>query len=91
MGALGTGFATFTLLTAGQLFQVTVQLIDLPAHGILILNVLRGERAGWVVADHPLNVTVWGDHLESLHAKGHFLEFHRHALLKRSGVPRQVL
>ena len=62
--ALRTGFATLTLFAPRQLLEFAVQLLDLPAPGILVLNVGGGERAFWMIGNHPLNVAVWGNHLE---------------------------
>ena len=70
MVALGTGLATFTFFTAYQLLQFAMQLLDLPAHGILVLNVVCGERAVRMIGNHPLKVAVWATTLNNCTRKG---------------------
>jgi hypothetical protein len=87
--ALGTSFAALALLGSDELLEFPMQLLDLPTHGVLVLNVVQSELSVgitllilivWVVlieitiSDDPLNVAVRGDHLEEAHEKRHLLE-----------------
>ncbi len=62
--ALGTLLATLTFLAAGELFQFAMQLLDVPAHVIRVLDDLSGHRAAEIIGNDPVNVTVWGNYLE---------------------------
>lgn len=42
---LGTGLATLTLLRSHELLEFPVQLLDLPTHGVLLLNVVQSESS----------------------------------------------
>ena len=57
MIALRTGMTTLALFGSDQLIEFPMHLFDLPAHGVHVLNGLRGHRnAGHVFVDpHPLS------------------------------------
>jgi len=61
MMALGARLATFTFFATRQLLQFAVQLLDLPAPGLLVLNGGRGERAWRLIRNHPLNAVLFLD------------------------------
>jgi len=73
---------------AYELFQFTMHLLDLPSHGGLGLNVLRGNRTwritllaleGLPIGDNPFNVAVLSDYLEEKHEKRNGLQVHQNA------------
>ena len=43
--ALRTCLAALTFLRPNKLLKFSVQLLDLPAHGVLVLNVLQDDRS----------------------------------------------
>ena len=64
MIAVGAGFATLALLTAGQLFQASLQFFDLPTHVAHLLSDVRGDDLTLLIGDEPVNAAVCGNHLE---------------------------
>lgn len=56
--ALGASFAALALFGAGQLFEITVQFFDLPAHVTRVLSGLRSQCLIWAIDDQPVNVAV---------------------------------
>lgn len=53
MIALKTRFTALTALGTSQLFEIAVKLLDVPAHGILVLNGVKGQRDFWRVGNPP--------------------------------------
>ncbi len=101
MISLGTSLSALAFLSSDELLEFPMQLLDLPTHGVLVLNVVRSEPSVWItvgilivlieitIGDDPLNVAVFGDHLEEAHEKGHLLEFDKLAVPQSVLVPFQ--
>src|SRR5690349_10966275 len=73
---------TLTLLDAGQLLQLAVEALDIPPHIVSAGHDGGGEIAAWIVRDHPINVTVFGDHLEELHTERNFFQLDADTVLE---------
>ena len=101
MVALGAGGAALAFLSPDELLEFPMQLLDLPAHGVLVLNDVRGEPSVSItlrllvvwfqvtVGDDPLNVAVWGDQLEEAHEKRQLFELDACAMPKTGLIPIQ--
>lgn len=90
MIALGTLQTTFTFFRTSELFEFTVQLLNLPCHVTRVLNDLTGAGTPEIMGDDPVNVAVGGNHLESAHLKGNFLQLDHDPLLQVQFAPLNV-
>jgi hypothetical protein len=84
--ALGAGIAAVAHLSASQLLELAVKLLNRRRPGQQVLNGLRLDWV-WGMGEEPVNVAVWGDYLEQLAAKGQFLEFDSDAIFQALGCP----
>ena len=100
MVALRACFAALAFLGADQLLKLAMHLLDLPAHGALVLNVLRGDRSwriavrvvhGVSVGNHPFNVAIWCDNLEKTHEVRVVFELDNDAVFALFLRPNDVL
>lgn len=80
MTTLRTSLAALTLLSARELLQFPVKLLDLPTHLVLFLNRMRG-RVVWTITirDHPSKeveegYAICGNYLEQSYLERHLLE-----------------
>ena len=87
MIALSSARPTLTLLAARQLFEVSMQFFDLPAHGVRVLSDVRGYRLIQVISNDPVNVAVRGDYLEQPHLERDFLQLDDDALYQSVSRP----
>ena len=58
MVALGTSFAALAFLGPHELLEFPMQLLDLPTHGVLVLNVVRSEPSNVVRSEPSLGSAV---------------------------------
>ena len=91
MRTLGTLLTALAFLNTGQLLDFAVQLLDHLVPLIFCLNNRRVDGPWGSIGNHPVNVTVWGDHLEKLHFEGNFFELDRNVLLKLLWRPLQIV
>ncbi len=89
MGALGTGFATLTLVTPRQLLESPRQVFDLPAPVIHGVYTLRGKGLGNRSGDEPVTAAVGSSYRESSHREGECLPLHADAVVPMVGGPGQ--
>src|SRR5215207_4596944 len=79
MIALCPGTATLAFLDTGQLFQLAMEALHIPAYIVPAANDGCCKMGCGIIRDNPLNVAVFGDHLEESYVKGYFLELDQYA------------
>ncbi len=72
MVALRPCLTALALFRSGQLFDFTVELLDLPAHVVRLFGDLRGQVVIKIIGYEPVNVAVCGDQLEQFDLERHF-------------------
>ena len=82
MITLRAGCSTLTFFTASQLLEFSVKFFDLPTQLIRFLGNLRGHGLIEVIRDDPVNVAVWGNHLEQFHFEGNLFQLHNNTVFQ---------
>ena len=63
-----------TFFTPRELLELSVETLNIPTHRISTSRNVDGEIRISFVRNYPINVTIFGDHLEACNRKRHFFQ-----------------